>query len=522
MATAQLGPFPGISPRFNRSRGGDNFADTAHDADLSSGTLKPWYENLQVAVTETHNGYYCGCEWVDLPECHTADEHIGRCKEIVISGDTNTIGACGADRCDIRVPCPPNAPDVLAPTTPPDRDTHQTQYAYTNKTASGYETGLSYPSIAVTQGPGVAPVISGFVQPSTSQCVTHHCIYRLMTGYRNGAEEQREELTGWVQVASVPVGTTTFTDTITDLDANHAITHLTRDEAPVGLHHVRVFGNGDRLIGHTADTIRQSMPGEPHWWPIQFETSLQQEITGLAVHRNFAAAFTPEGLYIVLPGNAAELQCAEPRFCDDAPRPLIFHDDRRWTTTKTSILYVSDKGVIELSGDGSWRNLTENWFDVEDWRQMAPETMRIGYDGTRLFFTSDTDSHLLTLAGENSQLTTLSDFPERYVESPTGELLMLQGGFVEQFNSGDSRRTAKWSKMVITRLARYRHYEVDVAGLATLTVNGAETAVAGKCASDKLTKYKKSKKQSISICTKDELFKLHLTSSRGEQTNAPL
>ena len=522
MATVTLGPFPGLNPRYERSRRGDGFADIARDVDLSDGTLRPWYENLPIAETETHNGYFCGCDWIDLPACQIATTHIGRCEEVVISGDgSNTIGACGQDRCDIRVPCPPNAPTVTATGADTDRDTHQTQYAYTYKTKSGYETGLSYPSPAVQQGPDSTPVIGGFVTPPDSQCVEKICIYRLMTGYRSGAEEQREELTGWVRVASAPVGTLAFTDTITDLNAQQAITHETRQEAPEDLDHVQVFGDGDRLIGHTCDAVYQSMPGEPHWWPTQFETTLHQQITGLAVHRSFAAAFTPEGVYLIGQGDAAELTCQRPRFCEDAPRPLISHDTRRWTTTKTSIIYVSDEGIIELSGDGGWRNITEAWFNLDDWRSMAPETMRVGYDSNRLFFTSDTHSYLLQMQGENSLLTEISDTPERYINSPTGELLMLQNNQVEQFSSGDLRREGKWGKMAVTKLTRYRHYQVDVAGLAAVIINGAETTVSGQCTIDKLHKYKKSRKQTIKLCTRDEVFKLNMASSIRELHDAP-
>ena len=522
MATVTLGPFPGLNPRYERSRRGDGYADTALDVDVSDGTLRPWYENLTIAETETHNGYFCRCDWLDLTECQIATTHIGRCEEVVISGDgSNTIGACGQDRCDIRVPCPPSAPTVTATAVDTDRDTRQTQYSYSYKTQSGYETGLSYPSIPVTQSPTITPTISDFATPPDSQCVTEICIYRLMTGYRSGTEEQREDLTGWVRVTSVPVGTLAFTDSITDLNAWQAITHETRQEAPEDLDHVQAFGDGDRLIGHTCDAVYQSMPGEPHWWPTQFETTLHQQITGLAVHRNFAAAFTPEGVYLIPPGDAAELTCQRPRFCDDAPRPLISHDTKRWTTTKTSIVYVSDEGIIELSGDGGWRNLTQQWFNVDDWRRTAPETMRIGYDGKRLFFTSDTHSHLLQLMGENSQLTELSDRPERYITSPTGELLMLQNNQVEQFNSGDLRREGKWSKMAVTPLVRYRHYQVDVAGLALLSVNGSTTIVSGSCTKGKLAKYKKSRKQAIEICTGVELFKLNLASSIRELHDAP-
>ena len=522
MATATLGPFPGLAPRYSRSRQGDTFADTALDVDLSDGTLKPWYENLAIATTDTHNGYFCGCDFIDLSECATADEHIGRCTEIVISDEEGTtIGACDADRCDIRVPCPPNAPSVMGGAADTARDTHQTQYAYTYKTASGHETSLSYPSAAILQNDDTTPVIADFVTPPDSQCVTEMCIYRLMTGYRSGTEEKREDITGWIRIDSVPVGTLSYTDAVTDLNASQANVTEGRHEAPEDLDHVRAFADGDRLIGHTEMTVHQSMPGEPHWWPLEFETSLGQTITGLAVHRTFAAAFTPEGLYLIPPADAPSMSCPRPRFCDDAPRPLIFHDSRRWTTTKTSILYVSDEGIIELSGDGNWRNITDSWFSVEDWRQMAPETMRVGFDMMRLFMTSDTHSYVLTLAGENSQLTELSDRPTRYLMSPTRELLMLQDNEVQQFNSGDLRRTAKWGKIVRTKLARYRQYESDVDGLAVVSINGTVTNLAGQCVTGKLSKYRKSSKQDILITTNDEVFKLNLASSSGELSNAP-
>lgn len=522
MATVTLGPFPGLAPRYSRSRQGANFADTAIDVDLSDGTLRPWYENLPIANTTTHNGYFCGCDFLDLLECEVAIEHFGYCKQTVISGaGSNTIGACNEDRCDIRVPCPPNAPTVTGGATTLDRDTQRTQYAYTYKTSNGHETSLSFQSNPVLSNPTTPIILSDFVTPPITQCVTEICIYRLMTGYRGGAEDQREDLTGWIRIGSIPVGTLSYTDTVTDVEGCEANITNGRMEAPEGLCEIQSFGAGDRLFSYTEDTLHQSMPGEPHWWPIEFQTSLHQTITGVAVHNNFAAAFTPEGVYLVPPADPATMTCQEPLFCGDAPRPLISHDSRRWLKTKTSIMYVSDEGIIELSGDGSWRNITENWFSTEDWRSMAPETMRIGYDHKRLFLTSDTHSYILTLNGENSQLTEFSDFPERYLTSPTGELLLLQNGQVAQFNSGDLRREGKWGKLARTKISRYRQYQVDTNGIVKVSINGAETTMAGKCTLGKLGKYKKSVKQNILIRTKDELFKLNLASSQGELLNAP-
>ena len=295
MSNAILGPFPGLNPRYDRSRQGAQFADDVLDYDLTDGTLKPLYYNRKIADTATGNGYFCDCTFVDLEPCEYSAVVIGPCKSIVTSSNGKaTIGACGDERCDLRVEAPTTPPTVtiIEEGTSNERSQTQTQYAYTYTSKAGYETELSYPSIEVPNRSGSSVSVSGFMETPSSQCVETINVYRLATGYRSGTEEQKESLTDWLYVGSYPVGTLTITDDKDDIDLGEACTTAKRRPAPSLLRAINATGVGDTLIGHTKRAVHQSMPGYPQWWPVQFQTDLGYDINLLASCPSFAVAFT--------------------------------------------------------------------------------------------------------------------------------------------------------------------------------------------------------------------------------------
>lgn len=522
MTVLKLGPFAGLAPRTARARTSNQYADSVVDFDLSGDTLRPLRDPRMVAETATGNGYFCGCDWVDLPYCALHVEHIGVCTTDIISGDGEpTIGKCPGARCLLRVEAP-DAPPIVDVTViaDADRDTVATHYAYTFITSSGNETGISYPSPAVRHAQDATVTLTGFETRPAEECIDKIRIYRTMTAYRSGTEEQREALTGWVEVAEFDVGTVVASFAVSDLDAGSAISYPVRSPAPAGLRYVHSFGGRGGLIGYTRREVRQSVPINDQWWPLESSVMLSKDISALAVHRSFAVAFTEEGLFLIRPVGA-DRQCTDPLFIAGAPTSMIQGDNAKWTATKNSIMYVSDQGIIEVLPDGQFRNVTIQWFAIHDWRLLRPDTIVCGYAPEHLLFSSHKYSYMINYEAprQEQQLVSITDLPTRYFNAPTGEVLIASNGLIGQWNQGDVR-TGTWTKTITTTPMRFRFVRASLLGAGSITINGASTLIAGHGKNAKLATYRRTREHRIHIASDVEVSKINIATSTGELTHA--
>lgn len=523
MPAVVFSPFSGTAPRHARSLEGKHFAEVAHDVDLSDGTLRPWREPAPVAATETNNGYYCGCDFIDLEECEQAHLFNTPCPTVVISGGSNqaSAGPCDGIKCPVHFPCPNNVLTLAHTPSDIDEDTDATHYVYTYVNASGNESAPSYPSLEIQKKANESVTVSGFETPADLTCTPEIIIYRHVTGFRTGTEGVREEIHGYRRVAVVPSDSLVFQDTIRDANLGPALTTEQRTTAPEDLVEVQPMGELGGLIGHDGTTVYRSVPANHQWWPEDLSTSIGQDITGLVSHTNFAAAFTNQGVYLFNQSSGEEQGCSIPRFIEDVPSPIINRDRRRWVSTRFGIVYVSDEGLILLRPDGQYDDLTGALIGTHLWRQMKPETMRLGFYESNLFFVSDTHGFILNMRTDiqSSELTTISDRPERFLTTVHGDLLLIGDGEVSQWNASGTYRSYKWTKNVYTRSIVFRDLLASTNGLVTVSVNKSELKVSGDYARARRFKYRKSRTHVIEIEAEYELARLAIASSYRELAN---
>jgi hypothetical protein len=112
-----------------------------------------------------------------------------------------------------------------------------------------------------------------------------------------------------------------------------------------------------------------------------------------------------------------------------------------------------------MSGPMAWcccprsdsrRSVTDQWFAQDDWRELRPDTMRLGWYAGTLFCVSDVYAFMLTMDTgtytnwETYKLSTLSDRPAFLYGGSTGELFFLNAGVVSQWNAGTALRAYRW------------------------------------------------------------------------------
>ena len=447
--------FFGILPRLRGKQLPRGYATVAHNVDLTHGTLLPFREPLK--VKELNNAirmYVCGCDIYAFDKCVEVAEWLPDCPRLFVTGGVGypeTVELDGENMTFRRL-------GVIQPTTPPDvqpiyintEKSRSVAYVVTFVSYFGEESAPSLPSIDISIEDGTAVGISLNYNPPLEYDIKSMRIYRRETGFRTGAEKEQEMVTNWFLVGEVS-GTNAFiTDTVTIAEVGYGLTTQEVREPPKNMRNITNIEETAILAGSVANKLYFSQNLQSYNFPLSQEMTLDDSIVAMQSVGNTLYVATDGYPYQVV-GDAG----CDSRECRqvnkyDIPMPMIAcHTGKGSTKTPFGMVYVSADGLVLLSGN-TQRVITSDVFSADDWRRLAPHTMRLAFHKGAIYCVSEVISFILWLDSDTYQdskhkrLVTIEDEPIDMVETRQGELLLLLEDGAYQWNAGSTWRPYKW------------------------------------------------------------------------------
>lgn len=475
--------FSGLTPRVPAENLQPNYAEVAEDVDLRHGTLTSWrYPKAVFAAPEDSKTIYqFSCCWLHWDKCVEVAPWVVGCQRLYVTGDREypyvmDMGdECSSVITRVGVPAPATAPSARAlPATQPNNNyiPNSTQrearaYLYTYVNRLGEEGPPSYASNQVDTDDGSPVTLSNFSVPPAEYGVTHVNIYRLVTGFR----EPLDTISGGVPqgsdyflVATIPVGQATYIDGGLNIDrVGEPLATMEVMEPPADLRGIIQIANTNLLAGFSGNTLCISLNNQPWNWPEAHRYELDDNIVAIESYNG--------RIYVVTDGHPYTVtlnQGGDPRACHEVrrhntPMPaIVCCSDRGVLATPLGVLFVSDKGLVQM-GDAEPTVITSSWFASDDWRQLQPHTIRLGwYDGV-IFFASEEKTYMLQLDdssfgdGRYHRLTSLSLKPRAMHSGRNGELFFLMDGLISQWNASNQLMPYTWRSAKINS-RQYSYY----------------------------------------------------------------
>lgn len=506
MTTLNFTRFSGIIPRVHRAKLGASYAAEAHDVDLRHGTLRPWREPkaIEGVPTGTKTVHQYGCCWFSWDKCVEVAEYSSECPRLYVTGShpypvvTNidaecNIGCGGQAWTRLGVPAPKSPPTVTAPTAVEDYTMEATEYVYTYVNCFCEEGAPSPPSVSVDRNDvvGFTTTIKDFLPVASEYNIEKVNIYRRTTGRMYVREQATDKLmTDFMYVGSIDLSIGIFQDAVRNINIGHTLNSRFAHEPPVGLRGMMLVNNSNTLAGFLGNKLYFSNNNAPHAWSQYNEITLDDNIRMIRPLGKDIAVMTDGYSYIVQGvGDCSAVNGCRAVAKSEYPFPTIVCCSHNSSVeTPMGVIYVTSRGLALMAeGNPTPALVSMPWFAEDDWRKMKPETMRLGYYDGAVFCTSDTYSFMLQLDGstyKNDQivdylLTTFSDVPVYYFRNRHGELFMLEGDVVYQWNAGSVYRPFIWeSKLIDTReFNNFRAMQVNSYGFTNFSLLVDDTLV---------------------------------------------
>ncbi|RQH06623.1 hypothetical protein [Paraburkholderia dinghuensis] len=478
MPSLRIDNFYGIVPRLHPVDLKPGYAVRAEDVRLTHGTLMPWRERLPVADVPAGSLTVepFGCGWLAWDKCVEVAPWLPHCNRLFVTGDAPypTVGRPQPDGtfawCRLGVPCPGAGP-IATPVSPlPAGDNADDDAALSNETegrdylatyvnAWCEEGGPSWPGNEFICNDGDTVIVTGLPPtPDPEWCVTGVNLYRRVTGFRTGREQVEEHITSYCLVATLPVGTPSYTDSTLNMDLGAVLTTLEFMPPPACLRGILAIPETGTLVGFCGCDLFFSANGQPWNWPEAERMTLDYPIVSL---RALDVMWYGATIFAATTGTPYTIQGTSPgckkRECRRVrqyvmPFPMVTCCSNRGSVvTPMGMVYVSTDGLVLLPSWGQPKVITDQWFAQDDWRKLRPDTMRLGWYAGTLFCVSDSDAFMLTIDTEaysnweTYRLSSLSDRPVFLCSAGNGELFMLnEDGTVSQWNAGTTLRPYEW------------------------------------------------------------------------------
>lgn len=452
-----INTFGGIFPRTAWHTLPENAATVAHDVKLRNGKLEAWREreSIAMAVADATTLVAKGCCYLTWKECVTVADYLPDYGRLYITGrisqpEVMTLSDCESTYYYLGVPGPVTAPTVSGVETY-GRDCSARSYVYTYINIFGEESAPSPPSQQLTIKDGGVVNISGVALPPDGYGIESVNIYRTGTAHRVGDEKEQDPLTDYFWIGEIFLPVTDYTDTLLEKFNGHALTTREFRLPPKSLRHIRhVVGTGV-LAGVTTNQVHFSTNLLPYNWPAEYDLTLPYNIVNMVTVDQYAIVSTDSYPYVI----SAAPDC-EPRQCRsvldaDIPLPDISCGyPNSAIATPFGMVYSSKDGLVLVSPNAKFQILTSNWFSTDDWIKLRPDTVRLAYWRGYVICVTDVLSFMLEIDGgtyddfQLGSLTTISDMPIDMWTTTNGELLMLEGQLVYQWNAGKALRSYIW------------------------------------------------------------------------------
>ena len=551
MSQIHFSEFSGIIPRTHKAKLQGSFAQVAHDIDLKRGTLRPIRNPLFVAdvASTTKTIYQWGCCWLEFDKCVEVTDYSQECHRIYTTGDLPypaftainsdcSIGCGGKDWTRVGVYRPNRPPTTVGGiTTVTSRDGETTSYIYTFVNCYCEEGAPSPPTPDLYRNDGVTAItVSGFETPPPEYNITKINIYRLVSGHMFQKAQTQEHLSEFFFVGQIDLATGTFVDKVKNLDIGHAINTQYAGVPPSSLRGMMRVNGSNTLAGFTGNKMYFSDNNMPSRWNDYNEIALDDNILMIRPLGQNIAVMTTGNTYIV----KGMGDCKSSTSCRDVqksetPFPAIECCSHRSSIeTPVGVVFVSSKGLCLMTeGNPNPHVITESWYTDDEWQQLRPETMRLGYDDGQLFCTSDVISFRLFLDSttykndfmKNYLLTTISDKPQFYFLGQTGELFFLENSKIWRWGASNSLRKFTWvSKQFDTR--EYKSFscmQADCDNTCEISLFTDKTMVYNRVVLDdkgyRIPFYGRKHRHAVKIEGKSEVWGLKLATSYWDLNN---
>ena len=493
--------FHGIFPRITEDNLPPNSATVANDVNLRSGRLEPWRERLALAEAPESalTMHQHGCCYYTWDTCVSVAEYLPDYNSMFITGRRGyPERAVFGDNCSLTyyrlgVPKPAGTPsvssasengagkidiDLNAGTEELDGDdklTKQQENLTTRIDSGRIMTGRSYcvtyvnifgeesapgnPSRVISVCDGDTVVITGLPSaPSSEYGVRYLRIYRsasVQNSDSGGTKRATENDTpaAWFMVAELPVGTASYADSTKELDLGWALQTDDYREPPADLRQMTYLRGTGVLAGVTTNMVHFSEPYQPWNWMRKSDLTLPYNIVHAVSFGTYLYVTTTANPYVIDMTKGCQEQCAPVDDVNISLPDIACGYAHSAVATPFGCVYVSKDGLALIKPDAQVDLLTKAYFSTEDWAKIRPETIRLTYWRGYIVFVSDKASFMLevdpSLYGDDTgakagNLTTFSDSPVDLIDSANDELLMMDSGFIWQWNAGNTWRRYHW------------------------------------------------------------------------------
>ena len=169
-------------------------------------------------------------------------------------------------------------------------------------------------------------------------------------------------------VAEIPVTQATYVDTVADdtISLNSQLESLYWSAPPADLKGFKAFPNGI-AVGWKLNEIWFSEPFRYHAWPPNYVLTAEFPIVGIGICGNSIVVCTQGSPYLITGVNPATMSMTK----INLPEPCLHAGSI--VSTDTTVLYVSQNGLMQISQSGAGANVTEGWISREKWQALIPK-----------------------------------------------------------------------------------------------------------------------------------------------------
>ena len=467
--------FHGIFPRITEDNLPTNSATVANDVNLRSGRVEPWRERLALAEAPESalTMHQHGCCYYTWDTCVSVAEYLPDYNSMFITGRRGyPERAVFGDNCSLTyyrlgVPKPAGTPSVSSASenaigrseVNDQRTMTGRSYCVTYVNVFGEESAPGNPSRVISVCDGDTVVITGLPPaPSSEYGVTTIRVYRsasVMNSDSGGTKRaaENDNPAAWFMIAELPVGVTEFHDSVKELDLGWALQTDDYREPPADLRQMTYLRGTGVLAGVTTNMVHFSEPYQPWNWMRKSDLTLPYNIVHAVSFGAFLYVTTTGNPYVIDMTKGCQEQCAQVDDINISLPDIACGYAHSAVATPFGCVYVSKDGLALIKPDAQVDLLTKAYFSTEDWAKIRPETIRLTYWRGYIVFVSDKASFMLevdpSLYGDDTgakagNLTTFSDSPVDLIDSANDELLMMDSGFIWQWNAGNTWRRYHW------------------------------------------------------------------------------
>ena len=236
-------------------------------------------------------------------------------------------------------------------------------YVYTWVTAYGEEGPPSSPALVNGWSNGVWQINLFTPLPAdmgVQRNITTTRIYRTISNQSGMAT--------YYLVAEIPVTQASYIDTIDDATVaiNLQLVSLYWFEPPADLQGIAAFPNGI-TVGFRSNEVWFSEAYRPHAWPPGYVLTTEFPVVGIGVCGQAIVVCTQGTPYLINGVNPAAMALTKINLTE----PCLHRGSI--VSTDTTVLYVSQNGLIQISQSGQGSNISEGWITRERWQSLTPQ-----------------------------------------------------------------------------------------------------------------------------------------------------